>query len=214
MPIIAFTCLIITLLLSGSAGATTIISTFDTDLDGWTTNPQGTLAFQATGGNPGGFLEETDASSTGNMHIDAPGKFLGDLTGADLFSVDILTYSTPANLRPAFGTLTFLNSVAALSITLDLGDPGTGWTNYSTALNPTAFGVGAATYASVMGNVTGITLILETDKNSDTEQVGVDNVTISGSLGASAVETPEPEYFGLLGIALTLGGLARRRKNA
>ena len=62
-------------LFSGLAGATTIISTFDTGLDGWTSNPQGTLAFVAAGGNPDGYLEETDASSNGNMDVSAPQRF-------------------------------------------------------------------------------------------------------------------------------------------
>ena len=103
-------------LFSGLAGATTIISTFDACLDGWTSNPQGTLAFVAAGGNSDGYLEETDASLIGNMHVSAPGKFLGDLTGADSLSVDIRVYAAPVTLRAAFGTLTFLNSAAALSI--------------------------------------------------------------------------------------------------
>ena len=143
--------------------ASPIISTFDIDLDGWTTNPQGTLAFDA-----GGFLLETDASSGGNMHVSAPGKFLGDLTDADSFSVDIKSLATPLTIQAAFGTLMFSNSTAGSFISLDLGDPSTVWTNYATPLNSAAFGVDALTYSSVMSNVTSITLILESDKGLDT----------------------------------------------
>ena len=146
------------------------------------------------------------------MHVSAPGKFLGDLTGAGNLSVDIRVYDKPITIRAAFGTLTFLNSAAALSIFLDLGDPSTVWTNYATPLNPAAFGVDAATYAAVMSNVTGVTLILEPDRDSGTEKVGIDNFTISGDL--SSVSAPEPASFGLLGAALTIGALARRRRAA
>jgi len=196
-------------LFCGHAGATTITSSFGTDLDGWTANPQGILAFVATGGNPGGYLEETDASANGNMHVAAPAKFLGDLTGADSFSVDLITYGTPITIQAAFGTLTFLNSAAALSITLDLGNPLTVWANYATPLTPAAFGVNAATYAAVMSNVTSLTLILEADKAADTEKVGMDNFTISGANLIDAA-VPEPASFAFVGAALVLYGVARR----
>jgi hypothetical protein len=210
LPRIAFVCTTFALtLFSGFAGATTITSTFDTDLDGWTTNPQGTLAFVAAGGTPNGYLEEIDNSSGGNMHVIAPAKFLGDLTGFSNLSVDIRAYATPATIRAAFGTLTFVNG--ALSISLDLGDPSTVWTNYATSLNAAAFGVSAVTYGAVMSNVTGVTLILETDKDSDTEAVGMDNFTISDLSGAGV---PEPASFGLLGSALTLGAYIRKKRAA
>ena len=212
MSTIAFTYCILALTFSGLAGATTIISTFDADLDGWTSNPQGTLGFVSAGGDPDGYLEEIDASSGGNMHVIAPGKFLGDLSWADNFSVDLRTYDTPITVRPAFGTLTFLNSAAALSMSLDLGAPSTVWTNYATPLNSAVFGVDAATYFAVMGNVTGVTLILEADKDSDTEKVAMDNFTVSGSLSPATV--PEPEYCGLLGVALIVGALVRRKRAA
>jgi hypothetical protein len=146
------------------------------------------------------------------MHVSAPDKFRGDLTGAGNLSVDVIAYATPTTIRAAFGTLTFLNSGAALSIFLDLGDPSTVWTNYATPLNPAAFGVDAATYAAVMSNVTDVTLILDADKDSNTEKVGMDNFTISGDLSAATV--PEPASFSLLGVALTTGALARRKRAA
>jgi hypothetical protein len=209
MPSVAFLCITFALtLFSAFAGATTITSTFDTDLDGWTSNGQGTLAFLAAGGAPGGYLEATDNSS-GNMHVTAPGKFLGDLTAFSNLSVDIRAYATPGTIRAAFGTLTFVNG--ALSISLDLGDPSTVWTNYATPLNAAAFGASAATYTSVMSNVTSLTLILEADKDSNTELVGMDNFTIS-DLGSAGV--PEPASFGLLGAALTIGAGIRRKRAA
>jgi hypothetical protein len=57
-----------------------------------------------------------------------------------------------------------------------------------------------------------VTLILEADKDSDTEKTGMDNFTISGDLGGAGV--PEPASFGLLGAALTIGGLTRRKRAA
>src|SRR4051794_36971771 len=42
------------------ASATQILSTFDTDLDGWTSSAGGSMTFATTGGNPGGFLRDLD----------------------------------------------------------------------------------------------------------------------------------------------------------
>lgn len=189
-------------LFSEMLGASTIISTFDVDLDGWTTNSQGTIAFDA-----GGFLLETDAAG-GNMHVSAPGKFLGNLTDADNLSVDIKSLATPLTIRAAFGTLTFSNNAAGNFISVDLGDPSTIWKHYATPLNAAAFGVDVLTYSSVMSNVTSITLILESDKDLDTETVGMDNFTISGGGGAGS-SVPEPATLILVAGSLILFGIAR-----
>jgi hypothetical protein len=191
-------------LFSGSLGASTIISTFDTDLDGWTSNPQGTIAFNAAG-----YLQETDAASNGNMHVSAPGKFLGNLTGAGSLSVDIRVDAIPTTIQASFGTLTFVNSAAGSSISLDLGAPATVWTSYATVLNPAAFGVDSGTYSLVMSNVTGLTLILEADKDSGVETVSMDNFQISAAVGTGD-SVPEPGSFILFGSALVLFGLALR----
>jgi hypothetical protein len=56
-------------------------STFDTDIDGWSSidsNTGATPAFQATGGNPGGFIQVFDGvGGTATFYV-APAKFLGN----------------------------------------------------------------------------------------------------------------------------------------
>src|SRR4051794_26473977 len=53
------------------ASATQITSTFDTDLDGWTSSSGGSMTFVTTGGNPGGFLRDLDLDNT-DMFVSAP----------------------------------------------------------------------------------------------------------------------------------------------
>src|SRR5882757_10615082 len=77
------------------------ISTFDTDAENWSvvsfTNPNagdfsvlGTTAptYNATGGNPGGFISTVDPDS-GDFMFGAPSKFLGNQTGAGSLSYDL-----------------------------------------------------------------------------------------------------------------------------
>jgi len=69
--------------------APTAVSTFDTDLDGWTPSPPGLPApllpevtWQAVGGNPGGFARFDDRTDA-DTYIQAPAKFLGDWSSLD-----------------------------------------------------------------------------------------------------------------------------------
>jgi alkaline phosphatase D len=69
-----------------------IVSTFDTDADGWTVeildstflgNPPrvlgpGPLSYNSTGGNPGGCISTVDESGYSEPHFVAPAKFLGN----------------------------------------------------------------------------------------------------------------------------------------
>jgi hypothetical protein len=42
-------------------------STFDTGLGDWTSNTPSQIAWQSTGGNPGGYIQFTDASSASTV---------------------------------------------------------------------------------------------------------------------------------------------------
>ena len=60
---------------TAQAAGVFVSSTFDTDFDGWT-GEGGCYTYQTTGGNPGGYMQFSDCSSTG--YISAPAKFLGN----------------------------------------------------------------------------------------------------------------------------------------
>lgn len=60
-----------------------VISTFDTDAEGWTVNLDGTnLTWHASGGNPGGFISADDKPIGVTWYFVAPAKFLGDQSSA------------------------------------------------------------------------------------------------------------------------------------
>jgi len=61
---------------AGSADAN-VCSTFNADLDGWTSNSPAELNWSPSGGNPGGYVHFNDGSGDGTFIL-APSKFLGD----------------------------------------------------------------------------------------------------------------------------------------
>lgn len=71
----------LTIAATGSRGM--VMSTFDTDAEGWTVNLDGTnLTWHATGGNPGGFISADDKPIGVTWYFVAPPKFLGDQSAA------------------------------------------------------------------------------------------------------------------------------------
>ena len=89
------------------ASATQILSTFDTDLDGWTSSSGGSTTFATTGGDPGGFLRDLDLDNT-DMFVSAPAKFLGDksaFAGGTVSFDGIELDAGPGNYQP-YGTVT------------------------------------------------------------------------------------------------------------
>ncbi len=204
--------LLLILFASFPAGAT-VISTFGTDVDGWSHEPGGdadtTVTWAATGGNPGGRLVLTDASQGNVDYIAAPAKFLGDdLTayGTQLtfdISESLSVPSTP-NAIGIFGDgLVLTHSIGPLiantwdSVSLTLDETG-GWTILNGAA-PTA-----AQFRSVLGNVT--KLLILGDFTTTTEVVSLDNFTM---------HVPEPRTNLLLfigGAALVAMRTIRTRK--
>lgn len=121
-----------------------ITSTFDTDADGWTaldSNTGSTPAYQATGGNPGGFIQVFDAvAGTATFYV-APSKFLGDKSayagGTIAFDlqVSITPNSNTAGVRLTGGGLVLAKLIATTVGGLPAVAPG--WTHYSFQLNDT-----------------------------------------------------------------------------
>ena len=194
--------------LVGGVNATTITSSFATDLDGWTAQ-HGILVWNNTAGNPGGFLEEDDDGQS-NMHVIAPAKFLGNLTGYTL-TVDIRQLLGTAGTFGGFGTIAITGG-GGLVMSADLGAPATTWTTYTLPFTAAAFG-NDANFNTIISSVTKIQLALDPRNQIDTDQVGMDNFTLTNNLQADPT-IPEPATMGLLGSALFTLGVARKRSRA
>jgi hypothetical protein len=185
------------------ASGTQISSTFDTDADGWTNSPGGTMTFVTTGGNPGGFLRDVDNDNT-DMFVSAPAKFLGNQSAfiGGTVAFDAIEVDTgPADYLP-FGTIILHNGATAVQADIaPINSPTANWSTFTGTLDANTFGAAPATFASVMSNLTEVDVILES-RVGTVETVGFDNFRMTTAV-------PEPGSALLAAAMLMLA--ARRR---
>lgn len=196
------------LALSISAGAQ-VTSTFDSDLDGWS-GLGGAVSHFATGGNPGGFLQQEDTDGT-FMEVIAPAKFSGNLlsylNGAVSFDAKNVNGANPdLSSGPWFGTVVFSGPGGTAELAVAGIGPGTPladgqWRSFSAQLDPALW---SGDLAAVLSNVTSLTVVLEFNDVTGAETAGFDNFLL----------TPMPEPGSLALLTLGLGWLAARQRVA
>jgi len=185
-----------------------ISSTFDNDLDGWTLSGGSStdLAFNPSGGNPGGFLRSF-GSSPATLELVAPLSFLGDLSVYDggTFSFDSLNSESFDSTLPSFGTITITGSTGTAS--RDIVEGGLSFPNWetnSTSLIASEWGVTQNTWDSILSDVTRISI--DVSAQSDLVDIGIDNIAINA--------VPEPSSSLLLGLTALMLGMRRRHRSA
>jgi hypothetical protein len=190
-----------------SASALTLESTFDADLEGWTTSIGGDLAFVSTGGNGGGFLQQTDLDLS-DMFVSAPAKFLGDLSSFlnGTLSFDARQVSGNGEKYAPFGFVTIFNGGNAISADIAGPEaPSIDWTTFTVTLDAASFGTTPAAVTDVLSNVTMMMVQLESQIGV-VEVTGMDNFRL-----ASAVPEPSTLLIGGFGVC---GALLIRRQRA
>lgn len=201
---------IVTLLLASPvisrASAVTIESTFDAGLEGWTGSTGGDLAFVSTGGNPGGFLQQTDTDLS-DMFVMAPASFLGDLSAFlnGTLSFDARQVGGNGEKYAPFGFVTLFNGGNAISADIaGANAPSNDWTTFSMNLDAAGFQTTPEAVAAVLSNVTMIMVQLESQIGA-VEVTGMDNFRM-----VSAVPEPATLLIGSFGVCGVLS-LVRRR---
>ena len=190
-----------------SASAVTLESTFDADLEGWTTSTGGDVAFVSTGGNGGGLLQQTDIDLS-DMFVNAPAKFLGNLSSYlnGTLSFDARQVSGNGEKYAPFGFVTIFNGGNAISADIAGPEaPSIDWTTFTVTLDAASFGTTPAAVADVLSNVTMMMVQLESQIGV-VEATGMDNFRL-----VSAVPEPSTLALGAIGIA---GAIFARRRRA
>lgn len=174
--------------------AVVISSTFDAGDEGWIGIPgEGSSAFFASGGNPGGHIQITDIGGGGFLGSGAiaPSKFLGDLSGFDngTLSVDLATFAGSGTTWSTFGMVLITGvggdcdsssdpGTLPFCALFDLTDtvPGSTWETFSAPLTATAWGKTPLEWMTILAGVTKIEIGTDAFDSNDT--TGIDNFTI------------------------------------
>lgn len=124
----------------GACAKADVISTFDTDKDGWTVFQNTAVDFDwiAVGGNPAGHLGATDNTADW-AYVQAPSKFLtpAEYDGAFSFDLRVDNLNQPAGFPGIFNVRVGLQG-AGLTLINEGALPTTSWMNYSFTLNETS----------------------------------------------------------------------------
>lgn len=186
---------------SGDIGP--VLSTFDSNVDGWTASgdPAGPPQFFATGGNPAGRIRVTDAELGGYVNFEAPAKFLGNQSekyGGTL-SFDLMqSYSGAANQADG-PDVTLVSGLLTLVFDTTPNPANNAWTSYSVALTETAgWKVGSLTgpvptqaqMQSVLGNLSALRIRAEFQGGPDTDSL--DNVSLEAPISVSEITVEQP----------------------
>ncbi len=185
-------------------------STFDFDEDGWAAwAGEGAIAYQSTGGNPGGFLKIEDVGGSSYV-VYAPDKFKGNLSAysGGAFSYDVTVFDPPTqqtSIGSGFGRIQLVgggsNATFDYAGNPPIPSPGF-WTTYNVPLTAAAWNTSQANWDTVLSDVTYFDITLDLRAGSDT--IGFDN--------ASLTVTPEPATMALFGLGAGALAFARRRK--
>ena len=170
--------------LSAHASGGEIISTFEVDDEGWGANNV-IINHQASGGNPGGFLEVTDLAF--ESFIRAPSKFLGNRSTSNggSISFDVIKISGTGDPGGGTGNVTLRSGSDFAVLKLIESIPGT-WTNASAPLTAAAWGKSQSAWDALLANLTAIEIVVD-PTNSAGDVSGFDNFRMT--------VIPEPSMF-------------------
>lgn len=151
--------------------------------DGWTFSGSGGVSNQASGGNPGRYVQI--ANGTGTAFALAPTKFLGDWNALDNHSADIrfdlkVTYTSGSLLlNSAFLQISGPGGVARIPMDSAVQQAFGAWHTFSFPVQSSSWILDSGTWSDLLDQV--VQLQLCTEFTSGSETVGFDNFCITNT---------------------------------
>lgn len=221
--------------MAGTAAQAAVISTFDTDADGWTPfqNAGSSVVYSATGGNPDGHISIDDVSADW-AYLQAPSKFLAPAAYGGALSFDLRHFNGSPTAFPTLYKVRVGLEGAGFSLIAEATVPTTAWTSYLFELTEVAgwrlfsnlsqnysSGAPAPTAAQMQDILANLTrLVIATDYSDACiacsgaiDRTYIDNVSIDTAVPPVPLPAALPMLVagtGLLGVI----GWRRRRKAA
>jgi len=209
---------------AGLAGAAPLaFSNFDTNSEGWTVINNGASVnpdYHATGGNPGGYISDTDAASGPIWYFSAPAAFLGNKSAAVGGILSFNFRTTPGTFFDAPDIILIGGGLSLFASIKGLGENPNTFEPIVVEISNTQEQVGWSTgdpnedegptlqqFQTVLGNLTALRIRGELISGADT--ASLDNVSLTASTA-----TPEPATFAISGLGLCAAGLYRRRQRS
>lgn len=156
-----------------------IISTFNSDYEGWSVNGGG-LYFKNSDGNPDGFIEFEDNQDGAGVLV-APAKFLGDLTSYNNGSIkfDLMnTYDNGQAMLSGYGRVKISSPFFYAEKNIVPFQIISSWTTFMIPFNASEWGLTESAWDSILSDVTEISFQSDAQWNYY-DRVGLDNFTIS-----------------------------------
>ena len=164
-----------------NSSASFVYSDFDAGLDGWTCVGDGTCSNPTTGGNPGGFLKNSDPATGANTDAVAPSKFLGDwsaLNGNGYLQLDQIILSGSGNQTQ--GPNIIIQGPGGKATTKyepSEGPPVGSWKSYTFPISEDSWSITSGSWIGLLGDVASLKIDMEFIVG--VEQTGLDNVVLT-----------------------------------
>ena len=177
--------------------ATVIAETrFDSGLEGWTKEGDGTVTWQSSGGNPDGYLRAVDPAQGPDTRAIAPAEFLGDWShfdGTGYLSADLKIISgSQAGIHTGPRFIISGPGGEAVKMWQEADAPYGYWDTFSVDIMESEWDVTSGTWDALLSDVTGFRVKMEFITGVET--TGLDNVML----------VPEPAALSVM----ALGGVA------
>ena len=179
--------------------AVPVVSTFDSNADGWTGNGD----FATEDGNPGGYMKYPGSTGVAApSDIVAPSKFLGDwsaLDGVGLIEFDHRIFEVGIAVVEFFPYSIGLSGPSGAARWTGPTPSGpTEWVTFAVPVREESWTVTSGTWAGLLSDVSSLLLRIELVSNSaGADHDGIDNVRISAVPEPGVILMLTSGFFGL-----------------